>query len=112
MNILNPFRGTLVIGSPGSGKTYTVITSFIEQHLKKGFSMLVYDFKFDDLTKATFSALSKCRQHKQNTSKFYVLNFDDVRTSHRCNAIHPSHLQSIYDAYEAAHSILLNLNKA
>lgn len=74
--------------------------------------MLVYDFKFDDLTKTTFLALCKSNKVKENKTKFYVLNFDDVKTSHRCNAIHPEHLQSIYDAYEAAHSILLNLNKA
>ena len=49
INIINPFRGLLVLGSPGSGKSYFIIQHIIKQHISKGFSMFVYDFKFDDM---------------------------------------------------------------
>ena len=43
--------------------------------------------------------------------KFYVINFDDPRRSHRCNPIHPDFMEDITDAYESAYTIMLNLNK-
>ncbi|REA63559.1 conjugal transfer protein TraG [Dyadobacter luteus] len=111
INFINPFRGILVLGSPGSGKTYFVIRHIIAQHLQKGFSMFVYDFKFDDLTKITYNNFLKNKHQYKVAPKFYVINFDDLARSHRCNPIEPSGLSDITDAAESARTILMGLNK-
>ncbi|WP_433766153.1 conjugal transfer protein MobC [Flavobacterium ginsenosidimutans] len=111
INIINPFRGLLVCGSPGSGKSYFVIRHIITQHIAKGFSMFVYDFKFDDLTKITYNAYLKCRHLYAVEPAFYVINFDDLARSHRCNPLEPSSMKDITDAAESARTILLGLNR-
>ena len=111
VNIVNPFRGTVVYGTPGSGKTFAVINQFIKQHLSKGFSMYVYDFKFPDLTTIVYNELLKNQGKYENPVQFYVINFDDPRKSHRCNPLLPAMMTDIVDAYEAASTIMLNLNK-
>lgn len=111
INIINPFRGLLVCGSPGSGKSYFVIRHIITQHISKRFSMFVYDFKFDDLTKITYNAYLKCRHLYAVEPAFYVINFDDLARSHRCNPLEPSSMTDITDAAESARTILLGLNR-
>lgn len=59
INITNPFRGTLVVGTPGSGKTFSVIEPFIRQHSKKGFAMVVYDYKWPTLAQKLYYAYCK-----------------------------------------------------
>lgn len=111
INIINPFRGLLVIGSPGSGKSYFVIQHVIRQHLRKGFSMLVYDFKYDDLTKIAYNTLLKTKSVGKARRIFYLINFDDLTRSHRCNPLDPETMLDITDATESSRSILLGLNK-
>lgn len=111
INIINPFRGLLVTGSPGSGKSYFVIQHVIRQHLRKGFSMLVYDFKFDDLSKIVYNTLLQCSSVYIVKPTFYLVNFDDLNRSHRCNPLDPASMQDITDATESSRSILLGLNK-
>ncbi|HTM93006.1 MAG TPA: conjugal transfer protein MobC [Flavisolibacter sp.] len=111
INIINPFRGLLVAGSPGSGKSYFVIQHVIRQHVSKGFSMLVYDFKYDDLTRIAYNTLLKNRNALKVKPKFYLINFDDLDRSHRCNPLDPQTMQDITDATESSRSILLGLNK-
>ncbi|WJS93374.1 YWFCY domain-containing protein [Flavobacterium johnsoniae] len=111
INIINPFRGLLVCGSPGSGKSYFVIRHIITQHIAKGFTMFVYDFKFDDLTKITYNAYLKYRHLYLIEPKFFVINFDDLTRSHRCNPLEPSSMTDITDAAESARTILLGLNR-
>lgn len=111
INIINPFRGLLVCGSPGSGKSYFVIRHIITQHISKGFTMFVYDFKFDDLTKITYNAYLKFRHLYAVEPKFFVINFDDLNRSHRCNPLEPSSMTDITDAAESARTILLGLNR-
>lgn len=111
INIINPFRGILVTGSPGSGKSYFVIQHGIKQHLRKGFSMLVYDFKYDDLSKIVYNTLLHCSTAYAVTPTFYLINFDDLNRSHRCNPLDPSTMMDITDATESSRSILLGLNK-
>ncbi|MCE7044398.1 conjugal transfer protein MobC [Dyadobacter sp. CY312] len=111
INFINPFRGILVLGSPGSGKTYFVIRHIIAQHIQKGFSMFVYDFKFDDLTKITYNTWLQNKHVYKVMPRFYVINFDDLSRSHRCNPIEPSGLLDITDAAESARTILMGLNK-
>lgn len=111
INIINPFRSLLVVGTPGSGKSYFVIQHIIRQHIKKGFSMLIYDFKYDDLTKIAYNTLRKSQRAYKQLPQFYVINFDDLSLSHRCNPLHPESMKDITDATESARAILLGLNR-
>ena len=111
INVVNPFRATVVLGTPGSGKSYAVGNQFIKQQIEKGFSMYIYDFKFDDLSVIAYNHLRTHMQGYKVPPKFYVINFDDPRRSHRCNPIHRDFMTDISDAYESAYTIMLNLNK-
>ena len=111
INFINPFRGLLVVGTPGAGKSYFVIRHVIDQHLKKGFSMFIYDFKFDDLTKIAYNKLKKYQRNYKVKPKFYLINFDDLSRTHRCNPLDPQSMEDITDATEASRTILLGLNR-
>lgn len=112
INIVNPFRATIVLGTPGSGKSYAVINNYIKQHIEKGFSMYIYDFKFDDLSTIAYNHLLKHQDKYEIQPKFYIINFDDPSKSHRCNPLNPDFMTDISDAYEAAYTIMLNLNRS
>ncbi|AWK06371.1 conjugal transfer protein TraG [Flavobacterium crocinum] len=109
INIINPFRGLLVLGSPGSGKSYFVIRHVITQHIAKGFSMFVYDFKYDDLSKIVYNTFEKYRHVYTVMPKCYFINFDTIM--HRCNPLDPQSMEDITDASESARTILLGLNR-
>lgn len=111
INIINPFRGILVPGTPGSGKSYFVIRHIITQHIAKGFSMFIYDFKFDDLTVIAYNAWMKFRHLYAVEPKFYIINFDDLSRTHRCNPLDPAAMTDITDAAESARTILMGLNR-
>lgn len=112
INVVNPFRATIVLGTPGSGKSYAVVNNYIRQHIEKGFSMYIYDFKFDDLSTIAYNHLLHHSEGYQIKPKFYIINFDDPRKSHRCNPLNPDFMTDISDAYEAAYTIMLNLNRS
>jgi hypothetical protein len=111
INVVNPFRATIVLGTPGSGKSYVVVNNYIKQQIRKGFSMYIYDFKFDDLSAIAYNTLLNNIDKYKVTPKFYVINFDNPRKSHRCNPVNPAFMTDISDAYESAYTIMLNLNK-
>lgn len=111
INIINPFRGLLVTGSPGAGKSWFVIQHVIKQHIEKGFGMLIYDFKFDDLSKIAYNWLLKNKHQYAIAPRFYVINFDNLNQSHRCNPLDPSAMHDITDATESARTILMGLNR-
>lgn len=111
INIINPFRGLLVSGTPGAGKSYFVIRHVITQHIRKKFTMFVYDFKFDDLTRIVYNTWLKYRHHYPKLPQFYVINFDDLTRTSRCNPLEPSGMSDITDASESARAILLGLNR-
>ena len=112
INIINPFRASIVLGTPGSGKSYAVVNSYIKQQIEKGYAMYIYDFKFPDLSTIAYNHLLNHLDAYRVKPKFYVINFDDPRRSHRCNPIHPDFMTDIADAYESAYTIMLNLNKS
>lgn len=112
INIINPMRGFLVVGSPGSGKSYFVIEHVIRQHIEKGFAMLIYDYKFDTLTKLAYNHYLKCRDAYKIPPKFHVINLEEPAYGDRCNPIIPSMMRDISEAIEAARIILLGLNRS
>ncbi|WP_085537263.1 conjugal transfer protein MobC [Massilibacteroides vaginae] len=112
INVVNPFRATMVLGTPGSGKSYAVINQFIKQQIEKGYAMYLYDYKQPDLTEIAYNHLLQHVDKYKVKPKFYIINFDDPSKSHRCNPINPTFMTDISDAYEAAYIILLNLNKS
>lgn len=110
-NIVNIFRACMVIGTPGSGKSYAIVNSYIRQLIAKGFAIYIYDYKFDDLSTIAYNSLLKNMDKYEIKPRFYVINFDDPRRSHRCNPINPEFMTDISDAYEASYTIMLNLNR-
>jgi len=112
INFVNPQRGLLVAGSPGAGKSYFVIRHIIDQHIKKGFSMFLYDFKYDDLSKIAYNKLLKYQKNYEVKPKFYVINFDDLNRTHKCNPLDPNAMDDITDATEASRTIMLGLNRS
>lgn len=111
INIINPFRGVLVAGNPGAGKSYFVIRHIIDQHIRKGFSMFLYDFKYDDLSRLAYNKLLRYRKNYQVQPKFFVINPDDACYTHRCNPLYPESMVDITDALESARTIMLGLNR-
>ena len=111
INVVNPFRATIVFGTPGSGKSFAVVNNYIKQQIEKGYSMYIYDFKFSDLSTIAYNHMMNHQNGYKVKPQFYVINFDDPRRSHRCNPIHPDFMSDISDAYESAYTIMLNLNK-
>lgn len=111
INMINPFRGLLVIGSPGAGKSWFVIQHVIKQHIEKGFALFIYDFKYDDLSRIAYNWLLLYKDRYAGLPSFYVINFDDLSRSHRCNPLDPFSMQDITDAAESARTILLGLNR-
>jgi len=129
INIVNPFRSVIVLGLQGSGKTFAVLIQALWQSLYKGYVTYVYDFKFPDMTLEAYNAYRKTiaentyawtpadqladrkRRNDPLIPKFYVLNFDDIEYSHRCNPIDADGMTDVMDAYEAAQTVMLNLNR-
>ena len=111
INVVNPFRATIVLGTPGSGKSFAVVNNYIKQQIEKGYSMYIYDFKFSDLSTIAYNHMMNHQNGYKVKPQFYVINFDDPRRSHCCNPIHPDFMSDISDAYESAYTIMLNLNK-
>ena len=111
INVVNPFRASIVLGTPGSGKSYAVVNNYIKQQLNKGFALYCYDYKFPDLSEIAYNSLLKNIDNYDVKPQFYVINFDDPHKSHRCNPIAPEFMTDISDAYESAYTIMLNLNK-
>lgn len=109
INIINPFRATLGIGTPGAGKTYFFIRHVITQHIQKGFSMFIYDFKFDDLSKIAYNALLKYAGNYRVKPKFYAIDFENIK--HCCNPLEPSTMNDVMDAMESARVFMLGLNR-
>lgn len=111
INFINMFRGLLIAGSPGAGKSYFVIRHIIDQHIRKGFTMFLYDFKYDDLTKIAYNKLLKYQRNYKIKPSFYVINFDDLSRTHRCNPLDPAGMEDITDATEASRTIMFGLNR-
>ena len=111
INVINPYRATMVLGTPGSGKSFSVYGPFIEQMIEKAYTMFVYDYKYPDLTEIVYNEyLSNCRNYPVEP-EFCVINFKDPRYSLRCNPIDPRYITDPMDTSEIAEIVMLNINK-
>ena len=112
ISVVNPQRAVMVIGTPGSGKSYSILLPAIRQSISKGYALFVYDFKFPDLTIETYSSiLNNLGSYGATKPQFLIINFDDPERSHRCNPIAPHLLFEQMDAYESARTLMCNLNR-
>ncbi|WP_051315550.1 type IV secretory system conjugative DNA transfer family protein [Arenibacter certesii] len=117
INFVNLFRALLVIGTPGSGKSFALIEEIIEQMIEKNFTLLIYDFKFDTLSKVAYNYWRRKKERTIDANElstlpvFYTLSFDNIEKSHRCNPIDPYLMRNQTDAADAATIIMKNLNK-
>ena len=102
----------MVLGTPGSGKSYAIVNNYIKQQIEKGFAMYIYDYKFPDLSEIAYNHLLHHLDAYEVKPQFFVINFDDPRKSHRCTPINLSFMTDISDAYESAYTIMLNLNSS
>ena len=112
-NISNPFRGTWVVGTPGSGKTFSIIEPFIRQHSAKGFAMVVYDYKFPTLAEKLYYHYRKNQElgTVPKGCKFNTINFVNVEYSRRVNPIQQKYIQNLAAASETAETLLESLQK-
>jgi hypothetical protein len=112
-NVTNPFRGSWVVGTPGSGKTFSIIEPFIRQHSAKGFAMVVYDYKFPTLaTKLYYHYLkNKSAGKTPPNCQFNIINFVDVEYSRRVNPIQAKYIPNLAAASETAETLLESLQK-
>ena len=111
VNVVNPFRGTMVLGTPGSGKSYSIIEEYIRQHIQKQFSMMVYDFKFPSLAKETYAFYQYYKKNYKVEPNFSVISLDDIEQSNFINPLSPNLIRKAADAIEASQTVLYNLNK-
>ena len=112
INVVNPFRATMVLGNPGSGKSYSVYEPFIEQMIAKGYSMFVYDYKYPSLSMKVYNELIMHTDAYRVMPEFNVIDMNKPTHSNRCNPLHPRYLKDPADASEIAELIMLNVNKA
>ena len=111
INFINPMRGILIMGSPGSGKSYFFIESFIKQLIEKGRSVFVFDHKFPELATLAYNHYLKNKNKYPAGTGFYSINFDMPSLAHRCNPVHPNTLPNLTSAIESSKSLLLSMNR-
>ncbi|CCH57587.1 putative mobilization protein (plasmid) [Fibrisoma limi BUZ 3] len=122
VNIINPYRATMIVGTPGSGKSFAVLNNFIRQHIEKGFSMMVYDIKYPSLTRIAYTYYLKNKDNypdlnigqdgkKGALPTFCNVNFDKPRESLRVNPLLPTKMTDIQDAIDAAKIVMFNINR-
>lgn len=117
INIVAPFRASMILGVPGSGKSFAIFNKCIQDTVKKDFTIFMYDYKYPDLTEELLNEIYYQRKYEglwkdeKNPPKFYVLNFDDPKRSNRCNPIDASYITDPADTTEIADLIFKNINK-
>lgn len=109
INVVNPFRASQVLGTPGSGKSYSFLIEALIQHIKKGFAIMVYDYKFPDLSLIAYNALKRYYKNYDVQPQFAIINFDDLTRSNRCNPFQPELMHDPTDATKIAQALMFGL---
>lgn len=108
---INPFRGTLIIGTPGSGKSFGVINPAIRQLIQKNFTLCIYDYKFPDLGKIAYYHYNLMKQQEDYKHNFVVINLNEVEKSKRINPLKKEYIQTLAEAQEISEAIVSSLQK-
>ncbi|WP_294265368.1 type IV secretory system conjugative DNA transfer family protein [uncultured Chryseobacterium sp.] len=109
---INPFRGTMVIGTPGSGKSFGIINPAIRQMIAKGFCLCIYDFKFPDLAQiAYYHYLLKKSKDSEYQYDFHIINLNNVEQSKRVNPFAKKYVETLAEAQEMAEAMVSSLQK-
>jgi type IV secretory pathway TraG/TraD family ATPase VirD4 len=103
--ISNPFRGTLITGSAGSGKSVSVVRWIMKASVRKGYSGLLYDFKSPELTNDMYAWFNQ----EPGQVKIHRIDFGNPSHSERCNPLDVRFIQSVSYAREYATAIINNL---
>jgi len=117
INVVAPFRASLVMGVPGSGKSFAIYNKFLEDQIRRGYTMFIYDYKFPDLTEEVLTEICYQTKHEglaekvKTRPKLYIINFDDPSKSNRCNPIHHKYITDPADTTEIADTLFKNINK-
>jgi len=111
INFPNIFRGTICSGTPGSGKTFYFFREVLAQLSAKGFCFCLYDLKFPDLSLILYNQILKNVHKYPVPPKFYIINFDDLSKSHRCNVLYPENMVEMTDASDSSRTLMLALNR-
>lgn len=114
INIVAPNRAVLIMGLPGSGKSYSWVEEIIKQHIKKGFAMVNYDFKFPTLSNLAYDyykTYKSAYDKYENGCRFATVNIDDPRYSNRCNPVKPDLIPTKAEAIDAVNTIFFNIDK-
>lgn len=104
VDIINPYAGVFISGGAGAGKSKSIIEPLIADCGRKGFTGVVYDFKFPELASYVNTA------YEGKEIKTYYINFTDLTRSNRVNPIAPELMINESFAREFAFTILANLN--
>ncbi|OJW72951.1 type IV secretory system conjugative DNA transfer family protein [Spirosoma sp. 48-14] len=105
MFLTNPYRGVLVIGGAGSGKSASIIEPIIIQSVQQGFAGILYDFKFPSLAKVAKYAADTYK----SSVKLYYVDLENLSRSHRVNPLQPELMRTQSYADEYSKCILNNL---
>ena len=115
LNLTNPFRGTIVLGTPGSGKSYSIICPTIKQLIRKSFTLLIYDFKYPDLAQMAYYHYlinHPPDDYDNRPFEFHMVNLMDLEHSRRVNPLAPKYIETLADAIETAESLIESLRKS
>lgn len=111
VNCVAPARGSIIMGVPGSGKSFSIFEPMIDQMMGKGYTMFVYDYKYPALTEVVYNDLQRHMDAYKVKPEFCVINFKDPRYSLRCNPLNPMFIEDPSDTSEVADLVMLNVNK-
>jgi hypothetical protein len=111
INYINPRRSLLIMGSPGSGKSWYIIEPAIKQLIEKQFAEFIFDYKYPDLTLVAYNHFLRFRHHFPVPPAFYAVNFTHPEYSHRNNPLFPEMMTDLLDAMEASKTMLLSINR-
>lgn len=100
-NILNPYRGIMIIGGAGSGKSRTFIYPIIKQSAEMGYCGVLYDFKSPELMNLAE------KSYINSDVKINKIDFKNPKNSQRVNPI--SYIESAIHSTNYAQAFVFNL---
>jgi|TARA_R100000365_G_C2748042_1_gene78723 type IV secretory pathway TraG/TraD family ATPase VirD4 len=101
LNMKNIRRGVSIIGSAGSGKTESVVFSFLKHFNKYGFCGVIHDYKHFEITEMAYPLFQNPKV------PLHIVSFDDIYE--RVNPIAPRYMEDEESVNEISRVLLENL---